>query len=770
LSRTSLRRSDAGTTRQEDLCLALGIRERGTLENLALEWAPRRPPGSGEVEIRVAASSLNFRDVLNALGMYPGDPGPLGNEVSGTISAVGAQVDDLAVGDEVVALCDGGFATHVTTSAALVVSKPSALPADVAASTPIAFLTALYGLRDLAGMRAGDKVLVHAAAGGVGLAAVQLAQAAGAEVFATAGSDAKRELLRSLGVVHVMDSRSTEFAAEIGRLTGGRGVDIVLNSLTGDFIPKSLESLGRDGRFVEIGKKGIWDAARVAAVRPDVAYHVLFLGDLFTAQPELTRRMLQEVLGSLEAGALRPLPLTRFPLERAVEAFRYMAQARHTGKIVLLPPPFAASPSPTGSAAVRPDATYLVTGGLGALGLHAARALVERGARSVALAGRREPGEAARQVIAELEGAGARVTVVAADVAEAGDVERLFARLEELPALAGIVHAAGVVDDGVIEQQTWDRLRKVLAPKVTGAWRLHAATAGRPLDFLVFYSSVASQLGSPGQAGYAAANAFLDGLAHARRAAGLPALSVNWGGWSGGGMTASLEQRDRDRWRRLGFSEIEPGTGMNLLFRMIETAPPQLMVVPAEWSTYVGRFGAEGRPARLDLLQEGRSDRTGGPARRSDAATSRTAADLLDTLASTPPTQRLPVLLTCVRREAATVLGLPGPAKLDVRRGLRDAGLDSLMAVELRNRLQVAVGRALPATVAFDHPTVEELARHLAVGVLGIDLSAPGLDDDRAGGGRAADAVQELSDEEAEAQLNAELAALDRSRGEGGNA
>ena len=336
----------------------LTIAERGTFERL--EWQPvsRRAPGLDEIEIEVAASGLNFRDVLNALGAYPGDPGPLGGECAGRVVAVGSDVAAFRIGDTVAAVTPGGgFRTFVTVRASLAARVPATLSVEDAAATPIAFLTALYGLERLARMGRGDRVLIHAAAGGVGLAAVQLALRAGATVFATAGSERKRRRLASLGVSHIMSSRSLEFAREVMERTDGRGVDIVLNSLAGEFIPASLSVLAPGGRFVELGKTGIWDAERVRRHRADVSYWAVYLGDLFQREPALVGSMLGRVLEDLESGALRRLPRRTFARSDAAAAFRFMAQARHVGKLVLADTHAERRP------ALAPDAAYLVTAG-----------------------------------------------------------------------------------------------------------------------------------------------------------------------------------------------------------------------------------------------------------------------------------------------------------------------------------------------------------------------------------------------------------------------
>ena len=317
----------------------LEIAERGVLDNLVCRASRRRPPGLGEVEIEIECTGLNFRDVLNALGTYPGDAGELGSECAGTIAAIGPGVEGLSVGDPVVAITlAGAFRSYVTVPAAHAARRPRGLSAEDAATLPIAFLTAQYGLVHLAGIKPGDRVLIHAAAGGVGLAAVQVAQRAGAEVYGTAGSPAKRELLAGLGVRHVMDSRSLDFGSEVMARTGGLGVDVVLNSLAGDFIPTSLQTLGPGGRFIEIGKSGIWTQEKVARLRPDVVYATLDLGAVAAATPLVIDTMLRELVQDVRDGILKPLPRTMFTLSNAANAFRHMAQARHVGKIVLTQP------------------------------------------------------------------------------------------------------------------------------------------------------------------------------------------------------------------------------------------------------------------------------------------------------------------------------------------------------------------------------------------------------------------------------------------------
>ena len=500
-------------------------------------------PGPGEVQLSVVAAGLNFRDLLMVLGMVPGQQEFLGAECAGTVRAVGPGVTGLSVGDAVFGLAPGALASLVNLPATHLALWPSELGSlEQAAALPVAFLTAMVGLQQLAGLRQGQRVLVHAATGGVGLAAVQLAQRLGAEVFATAGSPPKRALLRGLGVQHVFDSRSTSFAAQVLAATGGEGVDVVLNSLAGEFIGASVTALAARGCFLELGKRGLWSPERFAAARPQGRYLVYDLGAMAAADPGLVRPLLAELLGALRDGSLRTLPLRVFDHDQVGAALRHMAQARHVGKLALRMPRLA-PPSPARSAEsappvpVRADATYLVTGGFGAIGLHTARWLVAHGARQVALSGRHAPGAPALAAIEALRAAGADLSLHQADAADAGAMGVLLDQLDASGApLRGIVHAAGCLDDGVLLQQSPERLARVRRGKAEGALVLDALTRGRALDFFVLCSAAGLLLGSAGQGPYAAANAELDALAARRRTEGRPALSVAWGLWGEGGM------------------------------------------------------------------------------------------------------------------------------------------------------------------------------------------------------------------------------------------
>ena len=457
-----------------------------------------------------------------------------------------------------------------------------------------------------------------------------------------------------------------------------------------------------NGRFIELGKTDIWNADRMKADRPDVAYHAVYLGEVDAA---LIQSMLRSLWAQFAAGALKPLPLRTFTLSQAADAFRFMAQARHIGKLVIVPD--AQSAASGRVVPLRPDRTYLVTGGYGALGLQVARWLVARGARSLALMGRHQPAGDAGAAILDLESGGAEIRVVQGDVSAPDDVSRVLREIADtMPPLGGLVHAAGTLADGALLQQRWDRFKEVLAPKV-GARLLHELTRGLALDFFVMFSSTSAVLGNAGQANYAAANAYLDALAHARRAEGLPALSIDWGAWADSGMAAAVDERNRVRMRAAGIRAIPPEDGIAILERALASNEPQLVVLPVDWKKLFKTFGSR-QPM---LLERYAPARAAGQARA--AAAGAPNAELVALAAAAAPADSDRIVLDYVNRQAAAVLGFEASRVIDPAQGLRDLGLDSLLAIELRNRLQRGLGQPLPATLAFDCPTVAALARSI---------------------------------------------------------
>nr|WP_051386360.1 SDR family NAD(P)-dependent oxidoreductase [Actinokineospora inagensis] len=607
-------------------------------------------PGPGEVEIDIRAAGLNFRDVLLALGNYPG-LGQMGAEAAGVVRRVGVGVSAFAPGDRVFGLVPGAFSARATTDQRFLARMPTGWSFAVAASVPVAYLTAWHGLFDLGGLRPGETVVVHAAAGGVGMAAVALARLNGARVLATA-SPGKQALVRSLGVEEVASSRDAAFADRF------HGADLVLNSLTGPLLDASLRLLRPGGRLVDMGKLDVRDPGRVAREH-HVDYRAFDLVD--SAGPERIGELLAGVVALAASGDLAPPPPRAWDIREIAEPLRRMRAGTHTGKLVLTVP---SNRMATG--------TVLVTGGTGALGRIIARHLVvAHGARHLVLLSRSAAPD--DPLVGQLCAAGAESVVIRpCDVTDRVALAAVLAKIEVDRPLVGVVHAAGERVDGTVDALTPDQVERVLLPKVSGARHLHTLTTGADLDFFLLFSSAAGTIGAAGQGNYAAANAYLDALARHRRSIGLPAMALAWGVWAHrGAMTADLTAADLARIARAGVAPLSTEDALALFDRAVATSAPVLV-----------------------------------PLRRSELTPAEPAPE---------PVAAQPVsdMLTVVRREVAVVLGHRDPAAVDPTRPFRELGFDSLSAVELRNRLSAATGRALPPTLVFDHPTPAALARHL---------------------------------------------------------
>jgi acyl transferase domain-containing protein/NADPH:quinone reductase-like Zn-dependent oxidoreductase/NAD(P)-dependent dehydrogenase (short-subunit alcohol dehydrogenase family)/acyl carrier protein len=672
----------------------LGLTQKGTLEGLALVANPaaQAPLREREARVAVEACGLNFRDVLIALDVYPGEA-PLGSEAAGVVTEVGPGVDDLAVGDRVMGLFNDAFAPTAIADPSVTVKIPAGWGFVEAAATPIAFLTAHYALVDLAELQPGETVLIHAGAGGVGMAAVQIARTIGAEVFSTA-SPAKWAALEELGVdrEHLASSRDLRFRERFLAATEGRGVDVVLNALAGDFVDASLDLLVRGGRFVEMGKTDVRDPEQVAASHAGTSYLAFDLGE---AGPQRLRQAFLEVLSLFERGALGALPVRTWDIRDAPTAFRYLREGHNVGKIVLTIP-----------RAAEPPGTVLITGGTGALGSQVARHLAgEHEVRHLLLASRRgaaAPG--AQELQDELSLLGCEAEIVACDVSDRSQLQELLSSIPRERPLRGVIHMAGALSDGVIETLGAEQLERVMRPKVDGAMNLHELTSDLELDRFVLFSSGAATLGTPGQGNYAAANAFLDALAHWRRARGLCAQSLAWGLWlqpSGVGM-GGLEDVDRARLRRIGIEALSPNEGLELLDAAQRIDAPFLVPARLNLGTLRGYASSGLLPPLLERLV-----RT--PARRMAV----TKGSLAKRMSAAPDDKRDAIVLEAVCGVAAVVLGHDSAGSIDPATPFKDLGFDSLAAVELYNYLCQATGLQLPMTLGFDYPTPVAIAGYL---------------------------------------------------------
>ena len=675
--------------------------EGGAIETLTVQPLAPLALKPNEVRIAVESCGLNFLDVFRAMGLV--EEGLLGEELCGRVIETGNDVSTVSVGDRVVGFAFGTFGLEVVTREELVVHAPSNISATALATIPSVFVTCVLSF-ELASLKEGDQVLIHAGAGGVGLAAIQLAQAAGAEVFATA-SERKHAYLRSLGIEHVFDSRTTAFGQEISKVTDGVGVDVVLNSLTGEgFIEASLACLKQDGNFVELARRDILSPEEMAELRPDVAYSILDLYDLKQHDPIRASSALKEVLARIQTGELSPLRHTKWPLTETSAAMSYMRAARHIGKIVLTMPPLARGQ-------LRQDRTYLVTGGLGGIGCALAGWLAEHGAGTIVLNGRRAPDTAAEKAIETLRSRGFKIEIELADVTDTDALDSMLMRIDEnLPPLAGVIHSVGVLSDASIGNQSWESFETVLWPKMLGAWHLHRKTAERDLDLFILFSSVVGVLGNAGQTNHAAANAFLDQLAAHRRALGLPAQAIAWGAWSSLGEAEEQRERIAEQREATGRGWFTPEQGFKALEHIMQQDTTGTVVVAVDWPAFGESIG--GRPPLLNELLTVATD---------DDSTS--TEDLLTQLSSTPPAEHEDLLVSFLQREVQAVLRLPSTPASAV--GFFDLGMDSLMAVELRNRVNRALSEAYvaPNTLVFDYPTIDDLARHL-VDALGESSTA----------------------------------------------
>ena len=678
----------------------LGMSSRGTFENLRLERIPDAdaPLAPGHVRVALSAIAANFRDVMIALGLYPDPDAVMGVEASGVVLESDSGAAGFAVGDRVMGLFPEGTGTVAVTDHRLLVKVPAGWSHTAAATTSVVFATAYYALRDLASVQPGRRILVHAAAGGVGMAAVQLARHWGLEVFATA-SRGKWDTLRAMGFdeEHISDSRSLEFEDRFRAVTGGRGFDVVLDSLAGEFVDASLRLVAPGGIFLEMGKTDVRDPDVIAREYPGVRYRAF---DLFEAGPDRIQRMLADLAALFGDEVLRPLPVTTFDIRRAPAALRYLSQARHVGKVVMVMPDAWAS------------GTVLITGGTGMAGSLLARHVVTRhGVRNLVLVSRHGPdAPGAAELVAELSRAGAQVQVAACDAADREALAKVIADIPVQQRLSAVIHTAGALDDAVVTSLTPERLDVALRAKVDAAWNLHELTRDLDLSAFVLFSSMAGLVGSSGQANYSAANSFLDALAIHRQARGLPAISLGWGLWNQAStMTGGLASVDLARFARDGIVAMPSQEALQLLDTAMIVDKP--FVLPAHIDLAALRVKFDGGtlpPMFVDLIN--------APTRRQvddTLAAAKSKSVLLQRLEGLPDEEQHAVLLDLVRSHIATVLGNASPESIDPDRAFQELGFDSLTAVEMRNRLKSATGLALSPTLIFDYPNSAALAGYI---------------------------------------------------------
>ncbi|GEP43695.1 type I polyketide synthase [Brevifollis gellanilyticus] len=696
-----------------DVALRLESRERGLLDSLRFTPYVSPPCGPGEVILEVKAAGMNFRDVLKALALYPAETADariFGDEVGGIVKSVGSAVTHVKPGDKVFGLAVFGLATESIARGGDVRRMPEGLSFEEAATIPVVFMTSWYALKTVANVQPGERVLVHAGAGGVGMAAIQIAHHLGAEVIASAGSPAKRALLTTLGVKHVIDSRRGDFAEAVMELTDGQGVDVVLNALAAEAIPMGLSCLAEFGRFIEIGKRDIYQNSRIPLwpLRKNASFHVVAMDGIFNGSEKKTSQILETVADLVEKKALKPLPYRAFPACRIDSAFRLMAGGKHTGKVLVsFPEPFMVRRGEplTPAFEVKPDGTYLITGAFGGFGRVLAEWLVECGAKNLVLSSRSGASTPeAEEFLVKLRDRGVDALVVKADSGSPEDVKRLLAEIKKAGhPLKGIFHLAMVIDDAPMAVLNRERMIKVIAPKAQGAWLLHEGTLGMSLDCFVMFSSVASTFGNFAQANYASANAFLDALAHHRQTLGLPALAINWGALGGQGYVARNE-RVAEYLALHGTIPLNPNEVVFLVEQFLNNGATQAVALRADWSKWRAAYRGGQESPLLENIYAAGVEAPESSGAKSDWRVKIEAASAAD---------RVTVIGQAVCDVVGAVLRVK-PEGLRLDQPLTDLGLDSLMAVEIENSIESSIGVALPPASLMRARTIGQIANLIA--------------------------------------------------------
>ena len=612
------------------------------------------------------------------------------------------------MGEKLIATLPGGcFRSYATVPATDVHDVPALAEYDYLAmgGMPIAFVTAYYGLHKVAQLQKGERVLLHSASGGVGLAAIQVARWLGAEVYATAGSDAKRDHLRSLGVEHIFDSRSLYFADDIKKVTGGKGVDVILNFLSGEAQEKSVSLLAPFGRFIEIGKRDI-DENRGLGLRPfnrNLMFAAVDIDRMLAEKPALFDALLAEVWDGLRDGRFRPIPGTVFAISNFIEACKTMQRAEHIGKILVqiegedLPIVPLRHEEPLFHA----DASYLITGGFGGFGLKVVEWMAEEGARNLVLVGRSGAAtDEAKTILEGLEAQGVTVLPAAMDVSDENALTTMIKRITDtLPPLRGVFHAAAVLDDVMLVHLDHERFARVMKAKAEGAWLLHKLTRDIALDYFVLFSSVSALVGNPGQGNYGAANTFLDCLANYRAEQGLPAISINWGALAKVGMAA--RDPSVEAWlNRVGVGSIPPDLAVAALGRVLRLNLVQIGVMDVDWERWrQANPAAGGSPKFSDLIA-------------ADGVSGGASAAFLSDLAPLNGPERRHRMINALAEDIAEVLRLPLD-RLDVNRPLTEMGVDSLLMVEVQLAVERRVGLEMTVMELSKGFSVSQLAAHL---------------------------------------------------------
>ncbi len=704
------------TLSAEDSPYTVTIDDYGVLDHLVIRETARREPGDDEVEVNIRASALNFRDIMLSMGLLSNDAisgglfgKTMGLECSGVVTAIGKDVHHLKVGDEVMATAPSCLGKYAYPKAFHVVRKPGEISFHDAATLPVVYVTAYYSLVYLCRIRKGEKILIHAAAGGVGIAAIHIAKAAGAEIYATVGSQEKKAYIESIGVRpdHILNSRSLEFAGQLMELTGGAGVDIVLNSLSGEAIYKSIRCLAPYGRFVEIGKTDIYRNSKLG-LQPfgnNLAYFGVDVDRLFKQKAEFSGELFQEAIDYFVENKFPVHPTVVFPISEIRQAFQYMAGARHIGKIII-GMEGEVQVAPPREIRFKEKASYMITGGCSGFGLAVADWMTTRGARHLVLMSRSGPKtDMEKDTVSRMRDRGVDVMIAKGDVSSREDVDRIIQEVKDtMPPLRGIQHAAMVLDDGSIPEIDHERYLKVFVPKSIGCWNLHEASLDMEMDHFVLYSSISSIYGNPGQVSYVAGNSFLENFAQFRRSGGMAAMTINWGVLGDVGFVARSGNVGGLLYKQ-GWKTFTLKQSTDILEQMLLTNPVQRVATDSDWEMVGNFYPHSAKTSRFGhLIRE----------KELSAATASGTGDggLNATLKKLDREEQVEILGTRLRDTFARVLG-SSAEKVDPTEPVTKYGLDSLMANQIRNWIQSSVAVDYSMMRIMKGPSLQEMTEQI---------------------------------------------------------
>ena len=692
------------------------IDEPGIIGNIKIREKVLLEPSEDQIQMEVMALGVNFMNLMSALGIYPGKEngfGTLGIECAGVVTKIGKNVSHLNVGDRVFGMAYHSMASHINVTGALMQRIPSGMDFNEAATVPAVFLTSYYSLITLGRLKKGDRVLIHGATGGVGLSAIQIAQEVGAEIFATAGSVEKRDYLKSLGIKHVYDSRTLDFIDAIKLDTNNEGVDVVLNSLTGEAMLGSLSLLGNFGRFIEIGKKDVYENAKIGLeiFGRGLSYSMVDFEKMIFEKPNFVGNLMAQILPYFENAKYTTLQKRVFLIEKSVDAFEFMSKSSHIGKIVinLENKDIYIESLPNSRTTFKGNASYLLSGGYGGLGLTFVQWMFENGAKHFILIGRSGPKDEAKNQIAQLIEKGADIKIIQADGSNRSELEKIIHGVPNEKPLKGILHLSGVLDDSSIQNLEDERFIRVMKPKVDGAFHLSQLTKDMNLDIFLFFSSSALLFGSPGQAAYSAANAYLDALSNKLNLQSKEALSINWGTVSTVGLAAEKGNRG-NRLEEEGVYSITPNECIEAFNSIGNTDKPVVGIFNFDAHKWQQTYNTAANNPYFEYLKE-----EGLTVNRDEISFREQINKVVDNQ------ELISLIEEKIKEKAGGVLKL-NPSKIEIKTPFKTMGIDSLMSIQLKNQLEKTFETSISVTSFWTYPNIKEFTKFM-INELSLDVN-----------------------------------------------